>query len=365
MMTEPAQNRKHQPAGAQSCVPAAPALWFGNCERSSMQLERRPENPIVTPGLYDWRRVAAFNPGVILHDGVFHMFERSCSSLDPLKCQVGLLRSDDGVSFELVGDKPVLAPEDFDTPHGTVEDPRVVHIDGKFYMTFVHRNYVARCFPNGVGVPRYAESEHAPKGEINNYRSGVAVSDDMKKWEVLGLITPPDIHDRDNVLFPEKIGGRYAMLRRPENYVGPGYGCDRPSMWLSYSDDLLEWSEPVLLARPEAGWESKKIGAASPPMKVDEGWLTLYHGVDENSTYRIGVMLLDAEQPEKVIGRSRGFIMEPEAYYEKVGLIIPNVIFPAGNIVKDGLVYVYYGCCDTCISVATVPLAKLLGMVAA
>ena len=196
-----------------------------------MRVERHPNNPIVIPGLHDWRRVAVFNPGVILHEGVFYMFERSCSSLDPLTCRVGLLRSDDGFSFELVGDKPVLAPEDFDTPHGTVEDPRVVSIDGRFCMTFVHRNYVARCFPNGVGVPRYAGSEHVPEGEINNYRSGVAVSDDLRNWEILGLITPPDIHDRDNVLFPTKIGGRYAMLRRPENYVGAEYGCERPSMW--------------------------------------------------------------------------------------------------------------------------------------
>ncbi len=328
-----------------------------------MLFTRYSGNPIVLPGKWDWRMVATFNPAVILHQGVFYMFERACSGLDPLQCRIGLLRSDDGFNFTHVSTEPVFGPEQFDAPFGTIEDPRVVELDGRFYMTFVFRPYAARCFPTGKGVPRYREAENLPAGLANNYRSGIAVSDDMEHWEVLGLITPPDIHDRDNVLFPEKIGGRYAMLRRPNEFVGPEYGCSAPSMWLSFSENLLDWSTPELIATPEQPWEAQKIGAASTPVRTDAGWLTLYHGVDAGSAYRVGVMLLDLEDPRRVIARTPSPIMEPEAYYEKVGLIIPNTIFPTATVIKDGLIYLYYGCTDTSISVATVPVQELLEMV--
>jgi predicted GH43/DUF377 family glycosyl hydrolase len=197
----------------------------------------------------------------------------------------------------------------------------------------------------------------------NSYRSGIAVSDDMRTWEVLGLITPPGVHDRDCVLFPEKIGGRYAMMRRPSEYVGAAYGCTAPSMWLSYSDDLLTWTDPVLMAQPAQEWEIAKIGAASPPVRTEAGWLTLYHGVDTTSRYRVGVMLLDLDDPARVIARAPEFIMEPEAYYEKVGVIIPNTVFPTANVIVGDELYIYYGCADTCISLATCAVTELLAYV--
>ncbi len=214
--------------------------------------------------------------------------------------------------------------------------------------------------PELMGAPRYAEAQGIPEGVPNKHQSGIALSDDLRHWDVLGLITPPTMHDRDNVLFPERIGGRYAMLRRPESHVGPAYGCDRPSIWLSWSDDLRTWTEPELVAAPRAAWEARKIGAASPPLRTPDGWLTLYHGVDGQGVYRVGAMLLDAANPARVLARTRHFIMEPEAYCEKVGFIIPNVVFPSANAVKDGLVYIHYGCCDTCIGAATVPLKALV-----
>jgi predicted GH43/DUF377 family glycosyl hydrolase len=180
----------------------------------------------------------------------------------------------------------------------------------------------------------------------------------------MGIVTAETLDDRDCVLFPETIGGRFAMLRRPMNFVGPEFGCDGPSIWLSWSDDLLEWSQPQLVAGPEnRHWEGGKIGAGATPMKTDEGWLTIYHGVDETVTYRSGVMLLDLEDPTNVIARSPEVILEPRDYHERTGLIIPNVVFPSANVVKDGTIYVYYGCCDTCISLATAQLDELLAYV--
>jgi predicted GH43/DUF377 family glycosyl hydrolase len=325
-------------------------------------LQRHPENPIVLPGGPWWRAVTTFNPGVCLDpDGRFWMLERACSSLAPLHCQFGLLVSDDGVHFQLACDEPVFTAEMLGTPRGTVEDPRLVRMDGRYYMTYVHRNYTASCFPNGLGVPDYHDACGVPEGDPNNYRTGIAVSDDLRTWQDLGLVTPPELDDRDGTLFPEKIGGRYAMFRRPMHYVGPEFGCDRPSIWISYSDNLTDWSEPELVAAAEdPDWEGVKIGAAAEPIPTEAGWLTLYHGVDARGVYRVGLMLLDREDPTRVIARRPGYILAPQDAWETVGLIIPRVIFPSANVVKDGTVYVYYGCCDTVISLATAPLEALL-----
>ncbi len=326
-----------------------------------MRLKRYEGNPIVTPGGRPWRRITTFNPGVVLHDGRFWMLERACSSLAPLYCQFGLLVSDDGTHFEHVRDEPVFTAGMLGTPRGTVEDPRLLRLDDAFYMTYVHRNYTASCFPNGRSVPDYHDPTCVPAGELNNYRSGLARSEDLVHWEDLGLFTPPEVDDRDCTLFPAKVNGRYAMLRRPMHYVGDAYGCDRPSIWLGYSDDLEHWSEPTLVAAAEhPEWEGVKIGAAAEPLPTDEGWLMLYHGVDRGGVYRVGVMLLDREDPTRVIARAPEPIMEPEEYYERTGLIIPNVIFPSANVNKDGTIYVYYGCTDTCISLATVGEGELL-----
>jgi len=145
------------------------------------------------------------------------------------------------------------------------------------------------------------------------------------------------------------------------HYVGENYGTDRFGIWISYSGDLRVWSAPKLVAVAENEiWEGTKIGAAATPLKTEAGWLVLYHGVDEKSIYRVGALMLDLNDPTKVIARTKKFIMEPKEYYERFGLVIPNVVFPTANVVKDGLVYIYYGCCDTCISLATVPLDELV-----
>ena len=123
----------------------------------------------------------------------------------------------------------------------------------------------------------------------------------------------------------------------------------------------MSWSDPKLLAVAEnPSWEGTKIGAAASPLKTDLGWLLLYHGVDKSSVYRVGAMMLDLKDPGRVIGRTSSPIMEPREYYERCGLVIPNVVFPTANVLKDGLVYIYYGCCDTSIGLATVPLDELV-----
>jgi predicted GH43/DUF377 family glycosyl hydrolase len=325
-----------------------------------------------------------FNPGVLLDDdGRFYLYERAAGSLRPFCCYIGLLGSDDGVHFSHVSDQPVFTPEMAGSKYGSVQDPRVAKIEGRYYMTYAYRPYAWSSHPTGVGVPESHESTFpaclrprpsrtavratSRRGRPDNMtRSGIAVSDDRVHWHHHAWATPPDMDDRDVILFPEKVNGRFALLRRPLQWVGPNYGTDHPGIWLTFSDNLETWDPPTLIARPEFAWEDNRIGGSTPPIKTDAGWLVFYHGVEtldpavKRVCYRVGALLLDLDDPTRVLARTPEPLMEPETYYERFGLYIPNVIFPTANVVKEGLVYLYYGVCDTAIALATVPLADIV-----
>jgi len=347
--------------------------------------QRHPENPIVVPGIYDWRAVTTFNPGALYENGKFYLYERTAGNLRPFICHIGLLESDDGVHFRHVSDQPVLTPEMCGSKYGSCQDARVVKIGDTYYMTFAFRPYAWSMHPTGLGAPDTHETNHPdvvrvkpepgdPKNIIGGYpdnmtRSGLATSRDRVNWKFHSWITAPDMDDRDVILFPEKINGRFAVLRRPVQLVGEKFGTTGPAIWISYSDDLQSWTDPKLLAKAQYKWEDNKIGGSTPPIKTDQGWLVLYHGVETINkknralTYRLGAMMLDLHNPEKIIARVPDPIMEPETYYERFGLYIPNVIFPTGNVVVNGTVYLYYGCCDSCIGLATCELDELVKFV--
>jgi len=332
-----------------------------------IEIKRYEQNPIVTPGVYSWRKAAVFNPGVIYENGKFYMYERAAGSLKPFQTSIGLLESEDGVNFRPVSDKPVFTADMLGYPMGSVEDARVVRIDEKLYMCYALQPYAFDCWPTGYTLPDYYPEHYQEwketKTEPMITRSGIAVSDDYINFKQLTYTTPSEIDDRDNALFPRKINGKYAILRRPMQYVGEKYHTQIPGIWLSYSNDLLTWSDPKLVAVAEnVEWEGTKIGAAAVPVWTEKGWLLFYHGVDKQSVYRVGIMLLDLDDPTKVIGRVKNYIMEPEEYYEKYGLVIPNTIFPTAVIEKEGMLYIYYGCCDTCIGLAFVSLKEILGL---
>ncbi len=330
--------------------------------------ERHPLNPIVLPGLYDWRRCVTFNPAVAVDaSGTFFMLERACAGLTPLRSCLGLLRSDDGVHFEHVVDRPVFTGDMLGFPNGSVQDPRLVRLDDRWLLVFVADRDAPHCYPNGIGGPSYAhpnlECDLLSEDElakIVHARSGIAVSDDLINWTTIGWIGPEGLDDRDNIPFPEKIDGRYAMLRRPMAYVGPQYGTKGPGMWLSTSADLTSWTEPKLVVGPQWGWEGQKIGGSAPPLRTEAGWLVSYHGVDQAGCYCTGFLLLDLHDPTQVLGRTREPVLRPTAYYERVGLVIPNVIFPCANVIRGNELFLYYGCCDTAIALATCRVDDLL-----
>src|SRR5699024_1017147 len=145
-------------------------------------------------------------------------------------------------------------------------------------------------------------------------------------------------------------------------WVGERYGCSYPSIWITFSDDMMVWEEEshLLIAGREGSWE-EKVGGNAPPLKTGQGWLVLYHGVENGGTghYRVGAALLDLEDPTQVIARSSNWIMEPEHDYEIEGFY-NGCVFHTGNIIIDDTLYVYYGGADKYVCVATCPVQELL-----
>ncbi len=183
---------------------------------------------------------------------------------------------------------------------------------------------------------------------------------DGPRFRRLGVITPYHANDKDVVLFPEKIQGKYAAIHRPSNWVGPGYPVERPSIWFAWLDGLPgRMHGHQVIMQPEQPWEAKKIGAGPPPIKTKVGWLLIYHGVDWDHTYRAGAALLDLEEPWRVIARTEEPILEPEEPYEVEG-DVPNVVFPEGAVVVGDELLVFYGAADKVCCVARVVLRELL-----
>jgi predicted GH43/DUF377 family glycosyl hydrolase len=159
-----------------------------------------------------------------------------------------------------------------------------------------------------------------------------------------------DESNKDASLFPEKIGGRYVMFhRRP------------PNIWLAYSDDLKTWTDHrcVMEALPDSDWENEKIGIGGPPIKTDEGWLLIYHGVSVEKQYSLGIALLDLEDPTKVLKRQAEPILVPELDWEVNGFV-PNVVFSCGQVILNDELWVYYGGADTAIGVAKIKMKDII-----
>lgn len=343
---------------------------------SERMFQRHPDNPIVRPGLYPWRQAVTFNPGVCVWRGKYLMLERAAGNLRPFQCVLGLLESDDGVRWRHLSDQPVLTPADLGCEHGSVQDPRLCVVDDTLYLTVAYRPYAWHSNPTGVGVPDSHQGAYPGfdgDGSKNQTRSGVLRSHDGRTWELLSWVNPPDLDDRDVILFPRKIGGRWCVLRRPSGLVTThAKHAQAAGMALSWSDDLCTWSPLEELAWPEFAWESNRIGGSVQPIETERGWLVLYHGVETLRAetrmvcYRLGAMLLDIDEPTRILARCPEPIMEPETYYERTGLYIPNVIFPcAAVLIGDDELRLYYGCCDTAIALATASLKAILARVGA
>jgi predicted GH43/DUF377 family glycosyl hydrolase len=298
------------------------------------QLERHPINPILTPDVQSpWECKNVFNPSVIYHNGLFHMHYRA-QGVDWIS-RIGYALSLDGVHWNRLRN-PVLTPQCEIETKG-VEDPRVTEINGIFYMAYCGNA------PYREGIEYYG-----------NIYPMLARSTNLIDWERIGPMTRGE-DNKDHVLFPRKFNGRFCAFQRR-----------RPAVWLAYSDDLVSWFEgdmtEVEKPRADCEWESKYIGMNGVPIETEEGWLCFYHASDKNDVYRIGVMLVDRDDPSTILFRPKKPILWPEEAWEVKG-DVPNVIFSNANILVEDTVYVYYGAADHVIGLATAKLDDLLGFV--
>lgn len=330
------------------------------------QLQRYESNPILSPKTGSWwESEVTTNPAAWYdeEEGLVYLVYRAAGDDEEHRIHLGLAASKNGYDFERVFEEPILSPLQGSIDNGCVEDPRIIKIGNWYYFTSA-----TRPFPPG----RYwlNEANQADKGaefpeefpvalRENLTSTQLYLTKDFRSWIRAGRLTNPKLDDRDVLIFPEKVGGKWITLHRPMQWHGEGFPNAWPAMWLARSDDLLEWKDMKLLAKGEFPWE-EKIGANNPPLKTEYGWLQIYHGVGADKQYRLGAMLLDLKDPMKVTHRTPEPIYEPKSEYETQGLY-NGVCFPCGHVVIDGTYFLYYGGGDVHCCVATAPLQDFLG----
>lgn len=297
------------------------------------EIKKYKKNPIITKNDVPFKVNSIFNPGAVKYDDKYLLLCRV--EMPNGRSSFVLAESDDGYDFT-VANKLCLTPEDhkdcYEYVKWGIEDPRIIPIGDKYYLTY-------------TGYSKYEPL--VILAETKNF----------KNFIIHGPITEPS--NKDCAIFPEKIDGYYWKVDRPT-------AGNRNDIWISKSPDLLHWGEYKLLSEPTLGtWEHHKIGASSTPLKTEEGWLILYHGVrifGSSMIYKLGVMLLDTNKPWIVKGRSKEPIISPEYDYERVG-DVGNVTFSNGWIVgPDGEVRIYYSGADINICVATTSISNLLSL---
>ena len=326
-----------------------------------MKFERYAGNPILKPNGNAWEDLCVLNPGVVINKktGKVEMLYRAAGNDFEHYIRFGLAESDDGVHFNRVSEKPAMDVNAEYSDGGCIEDPRIVEIDGIYYITYAGRPFAPGRYWIPEDYKKFKESrekwpESAPRLLKNETVTFLACTKDFKSYKRLGRITDSRYDDRDVVLFPEKVNGKFVMISRPKR-------DDRsPAIWISYSDDMLEWSEPQKLFEGVEEWESDRIGAGCPPVKTEDGWLLIYHGVSgKDHFYRVGMVMLDLNNPSKITARTKDFVFEPEKDYEIDG-VWTGCVFPTGIIEKDGKYFIYYGCADKYVSLATVDKQQVL-----
>ncbi len=336
-----------------------------------MKLEKFAGNPILRPNPNNaWEERCVLNPAVVYDDAAekFIMLYRAAGNDKRHQITFGIAESEDGVHFERTANAPVFAGRRDEPDGGCAEDPRLVRMGKTYFLTYAARAYAPGQYwlePWVEGVsrpPMYLEKADVYGTELpqfareNTTVSYLAATNDFKHYKKLGRLTDPTVDDRDVLLFPETVQGNYVLVSRPKFKDAE---VKMPSIWISFGKDLLVYGKPQFLMTGEQWWEEQRIGAGTPPVKTERGWFMLYHGVDAKGVYRVGAVLLDLLDPRKVLARTKDFLMEPDREYELSGLY-GGCVFPTGAVVKGSTLYVYYGCADQYIGLATADFSKLL-----
>lgn len=235
-----------------------------------------------------------------------------------------IARSADGIHF--VFDKTRIMPETIYESYG-IEDPRITEIDGQYYITY------SAISENGINV-------------------GLMVTKDFCTFERKGIILPFD--NKDCVIFPKMINGKYWAFHRPSK---SDFGS--LDMWTAKSPDLLSWGDHQVMIEARPNYlKSTRVGAGAVPFLTSRGWVVIYHAADEQQHYHLAALLLDANNPTKVLMRSKKPLLSPQADFETKGFF-DNVVFTCGCIAQNDNISLYYGVCDENIAVCTMTLQDI------
>ena len=297
--------------------------------------KRSSKNPIILAKDLPYPAHTIFNPGATT-------FEKKTLLLARVEDRKGFSHltkavSKDGITHWQFDKSPTMLaePDIFPEERWGLEDPRITFMTDIGKWVIVYTSF----------------SRQGPMISL-------AFTEDFETFEKLGAIMSPD--DKDAALFPRKFKEKYLLIHRPCTDVNKAH------MWISTSSDLQSWGEHQILlnAREGGWWDANKIGLSAQPLETEDGWLILYHGVKHTaagSSYRLGLALLDLEDPTIVLKRSNEWIFESEEPYEKFG-DVADVVFPCGWLLEEntGVVRMYYGGADSCINLATADLGELL-----
>jgi predicted GH43/DUF377 family glycosyl hydrolase len=309
------------------------------------EFSRCNNNPILSAlPAHAWEKRAVFNPAAIDLDGSVHLLYRAMG--DDNTSVMGYARSKDGTHIDERLPSPAYIPRaEFESKKGTpngnsgCEDPRLTLLDGRIYLTYTAYDGV-----------------HAPRGAISSITPADFAAKKFDAWTPPVLVTPDDVDDKDVCLLPETVNGKRILFHRISGRICADLLTD-----LNFKTRATGRIE---ILAPRAGmWDSKKIGMAGPPIKVDGGYLLIYHGISENGTYRLGAAFL-APDGISVLARGADPIFEPKEHYEREGQV-GNVVFSCGAVVRGDTLYLYYGGADSVVGVATGSISKLVAQLKA
>lgn len=339
--------------------------------------KRFSNNPIlrptsIRPSRADMKIECLLNPGVFTYDNKIWLLVRVAETP---------VQQEGKISFPVYDESGKIQILSFDKndPNLVLTDPRVITYKGQDYLTTLsHLRLV--CSTDGINFqeprgyePIFGQNKQEAYGiedcrvvkvgdtyqltftEVSSYGVGVGLiqTQDWRRFRHRGMIFPP--HNKDCAIFEERINGHYYALHRPSS---PQLGGN--FIWIAESPDLIHWGNHKCIATSRKGyWDSGRVGAGAAPIKTEEGWLEIYHGANEHNLYCLGALLLDLNDPSKVIARSEEPIMEPRESYELTGWF-GNVVFTNGHLVEGDRVRMYYGASDEVICGADLSISEIL-----
>lgn len=333
----------------------------------------KKEGILLEPTKLKFENHGVLNPAVIEFEGVIHLFYRATNKAN--YSTIGHCTLKSPTEIDIRDDSPIFFPIEPEESHG-VEDPRMVQIDDTFYMT-----YTAYDGINALGALATSKDlVHferrgilTPKMTYHEFHLCIEGIEDLneKYFRFVKLLnkrsTPETISnhylwDKDVLLFPRKINGKFAMLHRIYPDIQIAYFKEVEDLDYKYwKENLFNLKDHIVLSGT-MDFEASYIGGGCPPIETDHGWLLIYHGVEDSTNgyiYHTGAALMNIDDPTIEIGRLKEPLFSPDQDWEKDG-VVSNVVFPTGTILKNDTLYIYYGAADKRIGVASVNLTELI-----